>query len=127
VCVFDVVNESEAKNETHTVQIKQNDLNFVLVLLSIIAVMAMFTESMFIPALPTLQAEFRTTATWTSWILSIYLVAGAVSMPIVGKLGDMYRKKKILVLFEPLYHWSNLERVCLEYPELDIFLERCRA
>jgi MFS family permease len=85
------------------VQIKQNDLNFVLVLLSIIAVMAMFTESMFIPALPTLQAEFSTTATWTSWILSIYLVAGAGSMPIVGKLGDTYRKKKILVICLSLY------------------------
>jgi len=30
--------------------------------------MVMFTESMLIPALPTIQAEFNTTATWTSWI-----------------------------------------------------------
>ena len=90
-------------NETHTVQIKQNELSFILVLLSLIAIMIMFTESMLIPALPTLQAEFNTTATWASWILSIYLVAGAVATPIFGKLGDTYGKKKLLVICLSLY------------------------
>ncbi|MGZ5539697.1 MAG: MFS transporter [Halobacteriota archaeon] len=90
-------------NETHTVQIKQNELSFILVLLSLTAIMIMFTESMLIPALPTLQAEFNTTATWASWILSIYLVAGAVATPIFGKLGDTYGKKKLLVICMSLY------------------------
>jgi EmrB/QacA subfamily drug resistance transporter len=93
----------EAMNETRTVQIKQNDLSFILVLLSLTAIMIMFTESMLIPALPTLQAEFNTTATWASWILSIYLVAGAVATPIFGKLGDTYGKKKLLVICMSLY------------------------
>ena len=93
----------EAMNETHTVQIKQNELSFILVLLSLTAIMIMFTESMLIPALPTLQAEFNTTATWASWILSIYLVAGAVATPIFGKLGDTYGKKKLLVICMSLY------------------------
>ena len=60
-CVFDVANEREAMNETHTVQIKEHELSFILVLLSLTAIMIMFTESMLIPALPTLQAEFNTT------------------------------------------------------------------
>src|SRR5450756_1225776 len=97
------VNERNAMNETNTVQIKQNELSFILVLLSLTAIMIMFTESMLIPALPTLQAEFNTTATWASWILSIYLVAGAVATPIFGKLGDTYGKKKLLVVCMSLY------------------------
>ena len=103
VCVFDVVNEREAMNETHTVRIKQNELSFILVLLSLISIMIMFTEAMLIPALPTLQVEFNTTATWASWILSIYLIAGAVSTPIFGKLGDTHGKKKLLVICLSLY------------------------
>jgi EmrB/QacA subfamily drug resistance transporter len=98
-----VVNEREAMNETHTVQIKQNELSFILVLLSLISIMIMFTEAMLIPALPTLQVEFNTTATWASWILSIYLIAGAVSTPIFGKLGDTYGKKRLLVICLSLY------------------------
>jgi EmrB/QacA subfamily drug resistance transporter len=65
--------------------------------------MVMFTESMLIPALPTIQAEFNSTVTWTSWVLSIYLVAGAVATPIFGKLGDTYGKKKLLVICMSLY------------------------
>jgi MFS family permease len=90
-------------NETNTVQIKRNGTGFILVILSLIAIMVMFTESMLIPALPTIQAEFNSTVTWTSWVLSIYLVAGAVFTPIFGKLGDTYGKKKFLVICMSLY------------------------
>ncbi len=90
---------SEMKNT----RIARNEMSFILVILSLIAIMIMFTESMLIPSLTTIQAEFNSTATWTSWILSIYLVVGAVSTPIFGKLGDTYGKKKLLVLCMSLY------------------------
>ncbi|MGZ4937634.1 MAG: MFS transporter, partial [Halobacteriota archaeon] len=90
-------------NEMRNARIARNEMSFILVILSLIAVMIMFTESMLIPALPTIQAEFNSTATWTSWILSIYLVVGAVSTPIFGKLGDAYGKKKLLVICMSLY------------------------
>ncbi|MGZ4923189.1 MAG: MFS transporter [Halobacteriota archaeon] len=90
-------------NEKSTAQIKRNGTGFILVILSLISIMVMFTESMLIPALPTIQAEFNSTVTWTSWVLSIYLVAGAVFTPIFGKLGDTYGKKKILIICMSLY------------------------
>ncbi len=90
-------------NEMKNARIERNEMSFILVILSLIAIMIMFTESMLIPALPTIQAEFNSTATWTSWILSIYLVVGAVSTPIFGKLGDTYGKKKLLVICMGLY------------------------
>jgi len=52
---------------------------------------------MLIPALPTLQAEFNSIATWTAWILSIYLVVGTVSTPIFGKLAIRAKKKMLLI------------------------------
>ena len=90
-------------NVTNTAQNKRNGTGFILVILSLISIMVMFTESMLIPALPTIQAEFNSTVTWTSWVLSIYLVAGAVFTPIFGKLGDTYGKKKLLVICMSLY------------------------
>ncbi|MGZ4901989.1 MAG: MFS transporter [Halobacteriota archaeon] len=90
-------------NEMRNARIARNEMNFILVILSLIAIMIMFTESMLIPSLTTIQAEFNSTATWTSWILSIYLVVGAVSTPIFGKLGDTYGKKKLLIICMSLY------------------------
>jgi EmrB/QacA subfamily drug resistance transporter len=80
-----------------------NKMSLILAILGITAIMIMFTESMLIPALTTLQAEFKTTATWASWILTIYLVVGAVFTPIFGKLGDTYGKKKLLVVCMGFY------------------------
>ncbi|MGZ4934460.1 MAG: MFS transporter [Halobacteriota archaeon] len=50
------------------------------------------------PLLPTLQAEFATTETWTAWALTIYVVVGILTSPIIGKLGDLYGKKKLWIL-----------------------------
>jgi EmrB/QacA subfamily drug resistance transporter len=84
-------------------RITQNGSSFILIILGFMAVMVMFTESMLIPALPTLQVEFNTTETWASWILTIYLVVGTIATPIFGKLGDAYGKKKMLLICMTLY------------------------
>jgi MFS family permease len=60
--------------------------------------MVLYTETMIIAALPTIQAQFNTTTAWTAWVVSIYLVVGSVATPIFGKLGDSYGKKKFLLV-----------------------------
>ena len=70
----------------------------ILVLLSLIGLMVLYTETMIIAALPTIQAQFNTTTAWTAWVVSIYLVVGSVATPIFGKLGDSYGKKKFLLV-----------------------------
>jgi MFS family permease len=39
----------------------------------------------------------------SSWILTTYLVSGAVMTPIAGKLSDIYGKKKILLIIMAIY------------------------
>jgi MFS family permease len=39
----------------------------------------------------------------SSWILSSYMIAGAVATPIAGKLSDMYGRKKILLIVLAIY------------------------
>ena len=93
-------------NETvYNTQIRntRNGTGFVLALFGLIGIMVMFTEAMIMPALPTLQAEFNTTAAWASWIVSIYLLVSSVAIPIFGKLGDSYGKKKFLLVCMTFY------------------------
>jgi MFS family permease len=39
----------------------------------------------------------------SSWILTAYLISGAVMTPIAGKLSDIYGKKKILLIIMATY------------------------
>ena len=56
--------------------------------------MVMYAETMLTPAIPTLIKEFNITYSTSSWILTIYLLSGAVMTPIAGKLSDIYGRRK---------------------------------
>ena len=75
----------------------------LLVILSSIATMVMYVETMLIPAIPDLINDFDVSYGTSSWILTTYLISGAVATPIVGKLSDVYGKKKVLLLVMLIY------------------------
>ncbi len=75
----------------------------VLAVLSSIATMVMYAETMLIPAIPDLIREFNVSYGMSSWILTAYLIPGAVMTPIAGKLSDIYGKKKILLIIMAIY------------------------
>jgi MFS family permease len=75
----------------------------VLAVLSLVATMVMYAETMLIPAIPDLIKDFRVSYSMSSWILTAYLVSGAVMTPIAGKLSDIYGKKKILLIIMTIY------------------------
>lgn len=55
-------------------------------------------QSLVVPALPTLQKDLDTTPTGVAWIFTTYLLAASVATPIAGRLGDMFGKKRTLVV-----------------------------
>lgn len=75
----------------------------ILIILSCLATMAMYAETMLIPAIPTLISDFQVSYGLSSWILTAYLIAGAVMTPIAGKLSDIYGRKKILLIIMVIY------------------------
>ncbi|HYX57083.1 MAG TPA: MFS transporter [Nitrososphaeraceae archaeon] len=75
----------------------------VLAILSCIATMVMYAETMLIPAIPDLIKEFHVSYSMSSWILTAYLISGAVMTPIAGKLSDIYGRKKILLIIMVIY------------------------
>lgn len=72
-------------------------------LLASIPLLVMYTEGMLIPSLPLIQRQFGVTEANVSWILSLYLAFGTVSAALLGKLGDMYGKKKIMMIAMLVY------------------------
>jgi MFS family permease len=75
----------------------------VLAILSCIATMVMYAETMLIPAIPDLIKDFNVSYSTSAWILTTYLLVGAVMTPISGKLSDIYGKKKMLLIIMIIY------------------------
>jgi MFS family permease len=63
----------------------------------------MYGETMVLPAIPDFIRDFNIQYNTSSWILSSYLIAGAVMTPIAGRLSDIYGKKKILLIVMAVY------------------------
>ena len=75
----------------------------VVIILSSVATMVLYAETMLVPAIPDLIKDFNITYSTSSWILTTYLITGAVMTPIAGKLSDIYGKKKILLIVMLFY------------------------
>ena len=74
-----------------------------LVILSCLGLITMYGETMVLPAIPDFIRDFNISYSTSSWILSSYLIAGAVMTPIAGRLSDIYGKKKILLIVMAVY------------------------
>ncbi len=79
-----------------------------LIILSSIALITMYGETMLLPAIPDLVNEFEISYNMSSWILTAYLISGAVMTPIVGKLSDIHGKKKVLIVIMVVYSAGTL-------------------
>ena len=75
----------------------------VLAILSLIATMVTYAETMLIPAIPDLIRDFHISYNTSSWLITTYLLAGAVMTPIAGKLSDIHGRKKILLIIMIIY------------------------
>src|SRR6476661_10085248 len=74
-----------------------------LAILGSALLIAMYGETMLLPAIPDIIKEFHISYTTSSWILSAYLIAGAVATPIAGKLSDIYGRKKMVITIMIIY------------------------
>jgi len=68
-----------------------------LVLLSLIAALVMYIDTMLTPALPTIAREYHVDIATTSLLISLYTVFGVAVAPVVGKLADIYGKRRVLL------------------------------
>ena len=72
----------------------QKEAWLTLAILSSLALITMYGETMLIPAIPHMIEDFDISYNTSSWILTAYLIAGAVMTPIIGKLSDIMGRRK---------------------------------
>ncbi len=71
--------------------------NRALVLLALIAAFIMYVDTMLTPALPKIVVEYHVSIAQASLLISLYTVFGVAVIPIFGKLGDIYGKKRVMM------------------------------
>jgi len=72
--------------------------NLTLAVLVLAGTAFAFQQTMVFPALPTFQRELGGSTAWVTWVLTAFLVAAAVTTPILGKLGDQFGKERLLLV-----------------------------
>jgi EmrB/QacA subfamily drug resistance transporter len=72
--------------------------NLILAVTALAGMSYSILSSAVIPALPSIQHSLHTTETGVTWLLTGYLLSASVATSILGRLGDMYGKEKLLLI-----------------------------
>src|ERR671911_811293 len=79
-----------------------------LALLTVAGISFAVMQTLVIPALPFFAREFDASATSVTWIATGFLLSSSVLTPILGKLGDAYGKKRMLVIALGIFGLASL-------------------
>jgi EmrB/QacA subfamily drug resistance transporter len=70
----------------------------VLGFLALAGMVFAMLQSLVAPALPLIADELNASTADISWIVTAYLLAASVATPIAGRLGDMFGKRRVLLV-----------------------------
>lgn len=72
--------------------------NRVVLVLASAGIVVSLMQTLVIPLIPALPGLLGASASDTAWAVTATLLASAVATPVVGRLGDMYGKRRMLVI-----------------------------
>ena len=88
-----------AQNTSHgTTAKKRAHYQLTFAVLALAALAFSLLQSAVIPALPSLEHSLHASADAVAWLLTGYLLSAAIFTPILGRVGDMRGKEKVLVI-----------------------------
>ncbi len=70
----------------------------ILTILSLGGISYALLQSLVVPALPEIQSSLHVSQSAVAWVLTAYLLSASVATPILGRLGDMYGKERLLMI-----------------------------
>ena len=79
-------------------EIERAHQNRTLLILGLAALAFALAQTTLVPALPQLMRGLHTDQSGVTWTLTGYLVAAAVCTPLVGRMGDIFGKRRLLVV-----------------------------
>lgn len=72
--------------------------NTIVAVLAFGGIVVSLMQTLVIPLIPALPRLLHTSAADATWAITATLLAGAVATPVVGRLGDMYGKRRMLLV-----------------------------
>ncbi|WP_230740238.1 MFS transporter [Methanooceanicella nereidis] len=81
---------------------------YTLAVLAIGVFMAQLDVTIFVPALNSVVSEYKTTFEWVIWTVTIYMLAFTVTMPLAGKISDLYGRKRLYIFGVGLFSIGSL-------------------
>jgi EmrB/QacA subfamily drug resistance transporter len=72
--------------------------NVTFLFLALGALALAVSQSLVAPALREIQGDLGVSTTAVTWVLTAFLLSASVATPILGRLGDMFGKKRVLVI-----------------------------
>jgi EmrB/QacA subfamily drug resistance transporter len=87
---------------------KRQPYGLTLAVLLVGAMAYALSQTMVVPALPEIQRQLDTTSTAVTFVLTGYLLTAAVATPIMGRLGDMFGKNRLLVVALSVFALGSL-------------------
>ncbi|MFI5796629.1 MFS transporter [Streptomyces sp. NPDC051677] len=73
-------------------------VNILVVVLTFTGIVATLLNTLIIPVIPHLPRYLNAPVSDTAWALTVTLLCGAVTTPMMGRLADMYGKRRMLLL-----------------------------
>ena len=70
----------------------------ILAVLSLGGISYALLQSLVVPALPQIQESLHTSESAVGWMLTAFLLSASITTPILGRLGDMYGKDRLLMI-----------------------------
>jgi MFS family permease len=86
---------SDAEIAAHTSPARAN---LELLVIGLGALVVALSQSLLIPVLSILPTELDTSASNVSWLITSTLLVATVTVPIMGRLGDMFGKRRMLLV-----------------------------
>jgi len=98
--------ESSSDIKSSIIEPTKNIRTSVWIIIAVLGstiLITMYGETMLLPAIRDIIQEFNISYSTSSWLLTAYLISGAVATPIAGKLSDIYGSKKMVLSILIIY------------------------
>ena len=80
----------------------------VFTIVSLALLMASVDQTIVATALPSLERDLHAQVNWSSWTITIYALGQILVMPLAGKLGDTWGRKKVFLAAAALFTTASL-------------------
>src|SRR5690242_743799 len=70
----------------------------IVTVMAVAGIVASLMQTLVVPLVGELPKLLGTSASNASWVITATLLAGAVTTPVIGRLGDLYGKRRMMLV-----------------------------